>query len=198
MFHSTLRRTWELFDGLSMIYGTCILVWMLFEFRAVPAYNRWLPATLVLYSAVITYILYMNLQFNVPLFEIAYASLVVTMVWRSVSVVTSVKDGTLRSDLSRLLYRAGLVYGVGFILWNIDNNYCQELRHLKTMTNLPLSALFEFHGWWHIGSGFGTYIHIVFIQYYHQFAIGQGDMWEVRWFGPFLPVMMKKHKTRVM
>jgi dihydroceramidase len=39
---------------------------------------------------------------------------------------------------------------VGYLLWNIDLEYCAELRRLRERVGMPLSCLFELHGWWHI------------------------------------------------
>lgn len=45
---------------------------------------------------------------------------------------------------------------LGYLLWNIDLEYCAELRALKAQVGLPWAWLFEFHGWWHILTAVGA------------------------------------------
>ena len=59
-------------------------------------------------------------------------------------------------------------YGVGFLLWNVDNNYCSEITNLreKTLTSKKaylgyLSPATHLHGWWHLLAGYATYVHIL-------------------------------------
>lgn len=35
-------------------------------------------------------------------------------------------------------------------MWNIDFEYCAELRMLREQVGLPWAWLLELHGWWHI------------------------------------------------
>ena len=36
----------------------------------------------------------------------------------------------------------------GFAIWNLDNVYCSNLRHLRREIGLPWGILLEGHGWW--------------------------------------------------
>ncbi|OTA55105.1 hypothetical protein K449DRAFT_337959 [Hypoxylon sp. EC38] len=45
---------------------------------------------------------------------------------------------------------------VGYLLWNIDLEYCAELRNIRQQLGLPLAWLFELHGWWHILTAIGA------------------------------------------
>lgn len=54
-----------------------------------------------------------------------------------------------------------VVWGVGvflggFALWGLDNKYCGVLRSWRRELGLPWGVLLEFHGWWHIFTGYGT------------------------------------------
>jgi dihydroceramidase len=51
------------------------------------------------------------------------------------------------------------IYTLGFILWNIDNTFCPDLREFR-LSSPPLGALSQFHAWWHVFAGMGTYLHI--------------------------------------
>ncbi|RFU25931.1 hypothetical protein B7463_g10397, partial [Scytalidium lignicola] len=51
----------------------------------------------------------------------------------------------------RVRGRKALVFFlVAYALWNIDLEYCAELRRLRERVGLPWAWLFELHGWWHV------------------------------------------------
>jgi dihydroceramidase len=52
------------------------------------------------------------------------------------------------------------LYVFGFILWNIDNAFCLNLREFRRSQPL-LGHVTQLHSWWHIFAGLGTYLHIV-------------------------------------
>ncbi|KAK7953398.1 alkaline ceramidase family protein [Apiospora saccharicola] len=39
---------------------------------------------------------------------------------------------------------------LAYVLWNIDLEFCAELRLLRERVGLPWAWLLELHGWWHI------------------------------------------------
>ncbi|KAK8058763.1 YPC1-alkaline Ceramidase [Apiospora phragmitis] len=39
---------------------------------------------------------------------------------------------------------------LAYVLWNIDLEFCAELRQLRERVGLPWAWLLELHGWWHI------------------------------------------------
>ena len=53
----------------------------------------------------------------------------------------------------RTMYRKLIPAGVcsialGFLIWNLDNNYCSALRSWRRNVGLPWGILLEGHGWW--------------------------------------------------
>lgn len=44
----------------------------------------------------------------------------------------------------------------GFAIWNLDNEYCSQLKRWRHEVGLPWGILLEGHGWWHLGTGFGA------------------------------------------
>ena len=58
-------------------------------------------------------------------------------------------------------------YGLGFLLWNIDNYYCGPITEFREETLRPsnylkfLSPFTQLHGWWHLFAGYATYLHIL-------------------------------------
>jgi dihydroceramidase len=70
-------------------------------------------------------------------------------------------------ERSRLLrrFRIAVAYLVlGFVLWNIDINYCMELRDLRSRIGLPFAWLLELHGWWHFLTALGAFEYMKLIR----------------------------------
>lgn len=65
-----------------------------------------------------------------------------------------------RDEVARKLmkeFRLGVLYFFsGFGLWLIDGRFCYGLRHLRSITGLPLGWLLELHGWWHFLTALGA------------------------------------------
>lgn len=38
----------------------------------------------------------------------------------------------------------------GFLIWNLDNNFCSTLRGWRRSIGLPWGILLEGHGWWYV------------------------------------------------
>ena len=38
---------------------------------------------------------------------------------------------------------------LGFLLWNIDNHFCNNLKSIRNQIG-PLGPATQLHGWWHI------------------------------------------------
>ncbi|UZP39573.1 hypothetical protein NXS19_007389 [Fusarium pseudograminearum] len=44
----------------------------------------------------------------------------------------------------------------GYLIWNIDLEFCHQLRAYRQKIGLPWAFLLEFHGWWHILTAVGA------------------------------------------
>lgn len=61
---------------------------------------------------------------------------------------------------------SGLVAFVGgFLIWNLDNIFCSEVRRLRRAIGLPWAVLLEGHGWWHLLTGIGTSITMAILDF---------------------------------
>ena len=48
-----------------------------------------------------------------------------------------------------LMAACGIVFVLlGFLIWNLDNMYCNDLRRWRRQLGLPWGILLEGHGWW--------------------------------------------------
>uniref|UniRef100_A0A8C2JUD2 Alkaline ceramidase n=1 Tax=Cyprinus carpio TaxID=7962 RepID=A0A8C2JUD2_CYPCA len=53
------------------------------------------------------------------------------------------------------------VFLLGFVLWNIDNIFCDSLRATRQRLPPVVGAVTQLHAWWHILTGLGSYLHIL-------------------------------------
>lgn len=64
--------------------------------------------------------------------------------------------------LKPVCYISLSVFLLGFLLWNIDNLACDSLRSTRQRLPPVVGAVTQFHAWWHILTGLGSYLHILF------------------------------------
>ncbi|XP_064297573.1 alkaline ceramidase 3 [Phalacrocorax carbo] len=158
-FHMTLKYEMQLLDELPMIYSCCVFVYCLYEcFKYKNTVNYPLLFLLITYSFVVS-IIYLNLK--EPVFhQIMYGTLVSIIVLRSVYIVLWVYPW-----LRGLGYTSLTVFLMGFFLWNVDNIFCDKLRALRERMPPVVGAVTQFHAWWHILTGLGSYLHILLSLY---------------------------------
>lgn len=54
-------------------------------------------------------------------------------------------------------FQLGVLYFVvGFILWLMEGQLCYGLRHVRSLTGMPLGWILELHGWWHFLTALGA------------------------------------------
>ncbi|KJE94699.1 phytoceramidase [Capsaspora owczarzaki ATCC 30864] len=157
-FHGTLDYSAQLLDELPMIYGTCVFVYCVLEDRPKSRYGWPLILGLFLYAVVVTvvYLFVKVAEFH----QVAYGLMVALIVFKC---CYHYKIGDLSRDplQPKIFFGALIAYLGGFALWNIDNIFCGSLRAWRAELPFPLDGLLELHAWWHIGTGYGTYLFIV-------------------------------------
>ncbi|XP_010868964.1 alkaline ceramidase 3 isoform X2 [Esox lucius] len=155
-FHMTLQYEMQLLDELPMIYSTCVFVYCLYEcFKQENALGVF-PITLLLIFSVLVSVVY--LQWKEPVFhQVMYGALVACLVMRSIFIVTWVYPW-----LQRMCFLSLSIFLLGFLLWNIDNLACDSLRATRQRLPPVVGAVTQFHAWWHILTGLGSYLHILF------------------------------------
>ncbi|XP_033119808.1 alkaline ceramidase 3-like isoform X2 [Anneissia japonica] len=154
-FHMTLLYQMQLFDELPMIYGTCVFLYCLLESNSpAKSHNYPLGIFLTAYALVTTfcYLLIIN-----PLFhQAAYGTLVATLLLRMIYCCKY--EGFSKN----LFWFSTLIYGTGFIIWNIDNIFCEEVRSIRNALPVYVAPVTQLHAWWHIFAGLGTQANIAF------------------------------------
>uniref|UniRef100_A0A3Q2Y1C8 Alkaline ceramidase n=1 Tax=Hippocampus comes TaxID=109280 RepID=A0A3Q2Y1C8_HIPCM len=149
-FHMTLLYEMQLLDELPMIYSTCVFVYCLYECFKQRKSISWFPvALLLLFSITVTVV-------SILYHFVMYGALVACLVIRSVFIVTWVYPW-----LRPLCYTSLGVFLLGFLLWNIDNIFCDSLRASRKTLPPGVGVATQFHAWWHIFTGLGSYLHIL-------------------------------------
>lgn len=154
-FHATLLYEMQLLDELPMIYCTCVMIFCICQCSYRPGeHNITLTLLLLVCCAMIT-LVYLTIV-NPLIFQWAYGLLVSALV--IVALIAIRKHRCSR----KLLFISLGSYGVGFILWNIDNNFCSSVREIRNLFPPLLRPFLQLHAIWHTLAGIGTYCHILF------------------------------------
>jgi dihydroceramidase len=100
-----------------------------------------------------------------------------------------------------------VVYGLtmflgGFAIWNLDNQFCPQIRQLRRTVGLPWGIFLEGHGWWyarpcfpltlrdtrltltfsrHVMTGIGAYLYIVWGIWLRHCLNQRQDEYHLRW-----------------
>lgn len=58
------------------------------------------------------------------------------------------------------LLRGVIIFALGFVIWNIDNLFCDHLQAFRGHGAVPefLGLMSHGHGWWHLMTGYGAFL----------------------------------------
>ncbi|CAO1625602.1 unnamed protein product [Parajaminaea phylloscopi] len=168
-FHATLLYEAQLLDELPMIYTSLVLSYCVLEHSKKgqrPTGGIWLPVGLFAVAVLIT-VGYLAMP-NPILHQVAYAAIqvastvrVLYLLYASSSPLAQSKQAREKRATIRRSYHFGAaVFLTGFLIWNLDNAFCDYLRLARAYVGYPWAALLEGHAWWHILTGYGAY-HLV-------------------------------------
>ena len=164
-FHATLKIIGQLWDELSMVWSGLFILYLILIIRYPKVPNYRFSIALIAYG-VFTNFIYLGTNYW-TLFEVSYAVIHLSVV----SFAWNLHD---KSD-KRLYWSTVVMSTTGFILWNIDNNFCDSLEKLRSlllnrsevpstliMSSSPLSLsclvpLTQLHALWHCLAGYGAF-----------------------------------------
>ncbi|KAM0208523.1 hypothetical protein ACHAPA_003504 [Fusarium lateritium] len=157
LFHATLRQTLEFVDELSMLLLSWSMLRSLLILRQSPQNVRLISTVLAVFfiSFSIFYIRSAKIIYQVIGF---WVSLILIGV-RVRYLFNWAKPGFSKENVrnwSIRVWTATFTCLFGYLIWNIDLEFCAELRNLRQRIGLPWAWLFEFHGWWHILTALGA------------------------------------------
>ncbi|KAI8954528.1 ceramidase [Xylaria longipes] len=151
LFHASLRQNLQFGDELAMLGLVWSMLQGLLAVRRSSAYNQFINISLATVFPLFAmfYVWTGKIIYHVIGFSIALALIILRSVylfyWRKPGFPeTKVAEWRIRGRIALVLM------GVAYILWNIDLEFCAELRGLREQLGLPWAWLLEMHGWWHI------------------------------------------------
>lgn len=151
LFHASLRHTLQFADELAMLG----LAWSLLQ-GTLTARHSTTNARLISICLAVAFSLFSIFYIwtgKIIYHATAFAAIMVLLTLRVIYLFHWLKPEL--PEAKRFRWRARrrkalLLLIVGYVLWNVDLEYCTELRNLRESVGLPWAWLFELHGWWHI------------------------------------------------
>ncbi|KAI3534842.1 alkaline phytoceramidase [Colletotrichum filicis] len=204
-FHTSLKYPMQLIDELSMIYTTCLMVFATFSFSKSSRFSVLLGGGLVLLAGLITS--YYHITKDPAFHQACYAALTATVVLRSLYVMeTQLRPVLARRNKDKadlilktmwIMVGTGLsVFLMGFLIWNIDNAFCSQIRQWRRQLGLPWGALLEGHAWWHLMTGV-AYYYITWGIWLRRCLEGREDEYKLVWPRSLssIPLVVKAEKS---
>eukprot|EP00092_Neocalanus_flemingeri_P007753 GFUD01008371.1.p1 GENE.GFUD01008371.1~~GFUD01008371.1.p1 ORF type:complete len:272 (+),score=72.00 GFUD01008371.1:154-969(+) len=190
LFHMTLKYSMQLMDEIPMVWSTCAFIHSLYMTKSKPG-EKGLTALclLTLYSTLFT-LIYSTWQHPL-IHQVMYGILVVVMILQAVSLLYYERD-----MVSLKLFVFGLVlYGGGFLLWNIENQFCATVQSIRRSSPSFLKPFTQLHGWWHIMAGYATYMNIQFSIFQRLRFLKSSPSYGLDWIG--VTVVQKVDKLKM-
>ncbi|KAF3086337.1 hypothetical protein TWF569_000763 [Orbilia oligospora] len=182
LFHGTLKYSMQLVDECAMIYTALTMCFATFSHGRSP-----LRQFLVLLGCVgmgLTITLVYHYLKN-PLFhQNAFALIMITLLSHSMYMMethTRGKNPAATNLMWKMVIWGICVFLAGFGVWNLDNIYCQQLRRWRREVGMPWGFVSELHAWWHLLTGIGSYILLVWGQYLRATLDGKADEYDLNW-----------------
>ncbi|KAI0548623.1 alkaline dihydroceramidase [Xylaria curta] len=198
LFHATLKYPMQLVDELAMIYTTCFMAHATFAYGRSSRFSFALGVGLIGLAYFITARYY---QTKDPQFhQDAYALLTATVVFSNMWIMEKVLRPALkareekrspsspvpstRASLTQMWIMVATGLGIflgGFLIWSLDNWYCNTIRRWRHQIQLPWAVVLEGHAWWHLMTGIGAYYYIVWRIWIHRCLDGDENKFRLYW-----------------
>lgn len=151
LFHASLRQTLQFADELSMLGLAWSLLQGTLTVRNSPTNSDYINICLAIVFPLfsIFYVWTGKIIYHAT----AFAAIIFLIVLRCHYLFHWLKPPFPKAKRARWRSRgrnALITLLVGYLLWNIDLEYCAELRKLRQQIGIPWSWLLELHGWWHV------------------------------------------------
>ncbi|CDK24408.1 unnamed protein product [Kuraishia capsulata CBS 1993] len=195
LFHMTLRYEFQLMDELPMIYVTAIPFGYLFGHNKPPRTKLLVHLATGFFTVLLT-VVYVFIYKNPALHQASYAALNFSIIWKTLNnIQLKVKDRAAQIFLYKMLGTAFSMFIFGFLIWNLDNVFCQYLIHVRrNYLGLPYGIFIEGHGWWHIFTSLGIYYFVTYNEVLSTWMDDKQEDYKVVWHGPICEVVLKDKK----
>ncbi|KAG5998349.1 hypothetical protein E4U54_002219 [Claviceps lovelessii] len=156
-FHATLRQTLELADELSMLALTWSMLQVTCAIRSSP--TRRLVASVGLAVGFTSFVVFYLQSPKIIYQVLAFVFSLFLLVLRSQYLFHWLQPGfapAQKRDWMVRTWRAIATGVVAYVIWNIDLEYCAQLRRIRHQVGPPWAWLLELHGWWHVLTAIAT------------------------------------------
>ncbi|KAI1265265.1 alkaline dihydroceramidase [Xylariaceae sp. FL1019] len=198
LFHATLKYPMQLLDELAMIYTTCFMVHATFAYKRSFNFSCMLGVALIGLAWYITarYYRTKDPQFHQDAYAALTALVVFSNMWimeKRVRPALKLREDTrsqespvpttqaIMTEMWTMVATGLSVFLGGFLIWNLDNIFCNTIRSWRHRLQLPWAVVFEGHAWWHLMTGIGAYFYIVWRIWIHRCLDGDEATFELRW-----------------
>lgn len=157
LFHASLRQALEFVDELSMIG----IIWSFLQTTlSIRQSQSKIRVISVVLSAVIIgfsvfYVWSAKIIYQVIAFFIGIGAVSCRFVYLFWWSQPEFPRDKVRDWNRRTLQALGTSL-LGYLVWNIDLEFCAMLRDVRERVGLPWAWLLELHGWWHILTAIGA------------------------------------------
>ncbi|KZS93477.1 alkaline phytoceramidase [Sistotremastrum niveocremeum HHB9708] len=178
-FHATLLYEAQMADEIPMIWSASQNLFTLYDIS--PAHPKIsYRKTQLIYGLIVFNIVFTTAYWywrNPVFHQVVFAFLMLAATVRTRYLRQSIKGRISPNNRSILAKQYALGFGLfalGFVIWNVDNIYCGEISSLKRRIGWPSAFLLEGHAWWHIFTGYGSYL-MLSSQAYLTLLIREGE-----------------------
>ncbi|KAI1495478.1 alkaline phytoceramidase [Biscogniauxia marginata] len=197
-FHASLKYYMQLVDELAMIYTTCFMCYATFTYARSRRFSCCLGAGLIGLAWFITakYYKTKDPQFHQTVYAILTATVVISNVWimekmvrpqlrareekRAQNTTVPTSDAILSQMWAVVVTGLSIFLG-GYLIWTLDNIYCNTLRKWRHQIQLPWAVVLEGHAWWHLMTGIGAYFYITWRIWIHRCLDGDENKFRLYW-----------------
>jgi len=214
LFHSTLKYPMQLIDELSMLYTALLMSFVSISLggsRAfliawgsffasfavgITAYYHYCKDPVfhelafgALTAFVILRSMYMMERHIRPSWRRKYATVQENQEYYEMS--TAKRQEMEANDLAilkKMWQMVGLglsIFLMAFGIWNLDTMYCSKLRSWRREIGLPWGILLEGHGWWHLMTGYGGYVYVVWAIWLRYCLVRKQNEYMLHWTSVF-------------
>ncbi|KAI6651458.1 hypothetical protein LOD99_5066 [Oopsacas minuta] len=189
LFHATLLYHMQMMDELPMLIAASFLVFNMMTITVADG-SVWKFIIGLLLSIFCIFAIVVYLVINDPLFHEACYGILIFL-----SFIASF--GTIFKhelyNCAKLLITGYSIVIVAFILWNVENTFCPQVRSVRDKSGY-FRPLFELHAWWHILCGLGT--HVIVLSHTKLLLSYRDIAYEFRYYFGIIPYIQQLSKEK--
>jgi dihydroceramidase len=162
-YHATLRQGPQFSDDIAMLLLGASLLQRLYAHGQTRAVASLVTAAVSAATGCMA-ILYIR-SANILVHLLTFSAMVTLIGLRSLYLIYFChRPAPQRSTLVRHFWKAAAFLVLAFVAWNVDLEWCLELRAIRHRLGLPWAWALELHGWWHVLTALGAAEYVVLVR----------------------------------